>query len=501
MALEKNTWQQLSLALILTVGLALIWGMLAGWGLSILEKKVWPNHRIYESIAVTNEGTPLISTQTTDGFNHHEITYRTLDGLQATASRNTLLDGANVQAPAKLPSSGVGPVKWQYRITGISDLGRPPVAWYLVRDAQPLGHAYLEGYDQQTKLLVGYLGRNGFASSVPPKEEQFEHNTMSYGWMQGSVCTTGYLSGGNEAVHYHNSADFEQDFPKWVLFLVDGNRLQEVNLRTRKVKTLYQSPDLLGVSLLATREAMAKGDKEGDKEKMERRLMLRLTDRILLLDRATSEEQQYLLPESMQKLVLSVYSIDNGQLLMVSQNYGAEVRNRNQHELIWFSPTGQMVQHKEVSLAWLGPSMSDQAQSAMVSLVAPIPLGWMVGGSIVAPLVMIQDNQVPNYSAGLQKIIAEGWPGLMISTLLAFASAGFTLRLHHRYHRPHPSLWCWFVFLLGPAGLMAYWLGHHRASLETCSACGRTVPRDRDGCAACGETFAAPELIGTEVFA
>jgi hypothetical protein len=90
---------------------------------------------------------------------------------------------------------------------------------------------------------------------------------------------------------------------------------------------------------------------------------------------------------------------------------------------------------------------------------------------------------------------------MVVVTLLALASAGIALRLHRRYHRPWPGLWWLFVFLLGPAGLLAYWLEHHRPPLEPCPACGQRVPRDRDGCAACGEAFAPPALIGTEIFA
>jgi|GEM_PF-6878087 len=62
------------------------------------------------------------------------------------------------------------------------------------------------------------------------------------------------------------------------------------------------------------------------------------------------------------------------------------------------------------------------------------------------------------------------------------------------------SLFCRVFVLFGPAGLLAYWLGHHRPPLEKCLGCGRQIPRDRDGCPACGTPFAPPALVGTEVF-
>ncbi|MEO2050052.1 MAG: hypothetical protein ABGX16_26140 [Pirellulales bacterium] len=454
-----------------------------------------------ERIVIIATGTPLISTRVWLNYNQLETTYRTLDGEPTTLQKGVQgeLHASHLLAPVEQPKAGNGPLTWNYRIAGISDLNQPPVGWFLIRDDRPSGHDYFVGYDLTSKRTIGYLGRNGYGASLPPQEERFEHNHQSFGWMQGDICTTGQLHHGSNIPRYaYQSADFDQNFPKWLIFLIDGDRLQEVDLRTRKVRTLFQSPNLLGVSLLMTKKAVKE---ENDKDNIVRRLMLRLTDRIVLMDRNADDKQEYLLPESMQKLALSAYSLDNGQLLLVSQNYGAVTNGRQQSELIWFSADGQTVQHKEVSLAWPSRATSTQAQTAIAGLVAPIPLGWMVGGGIVGPLVMIQENKVSNYSAGLRKGITEGWPGLIISTLLALASAGFTLKLHHRYHRPHPGLWCLFVFFLGPAGLLAYWLGHHRVVLEPCSACGRTVPRDRDGCAACGETFAAPELVGTEIFA
>ena len=155
----------------------------------------------------------------------------------------------------------------------------------------------------------------------------------------------------------------------------------------------------------------------------------------------------------------------------------------------------------EVSLLRPGQSVPKPAQMVMAGLIAPIPLGWIVGGGIFGPLMMVQENKVPNYSAGLRKVTVESWPGLIIPTLLALASAGLALRLHRHYHRQQLGLWWLFVFLLGPAGLLAYWLEHHRPPLEECPACGRTVPRDRDDCAACAEAFAPPALVGTEIFA
>jgi predicted amidophosphoribosyltransferase len=62
-------------------------------------------------------------------------------------------------------------------------------------------------------------------------------------------------------------------------------------------------------------------------------------------------------------------------------------------------------------------------------------------------------------------------------------------------------VWVTFVLLLGLPGFLAYLIEHRRAKLETCSECGKVVPRDREACAACDAEFAAPARVGTEIFA
>ena len=223
--------------------------------------------------------------------------------------------------------------------------------------------------------------------------------------MQGSVCSTGHLNFGKAAPKYdYNPTDTDQSIPKWILLLIDGDRLREINLRTHKVRTIFQSPNLSAVYLL---KAIEDAPEDG-KKKTAIQIVLRLTDRIILMDRATGEKQEYLLPKSMQKQRLSAYAPGGGQLLLVSQDHGGGSKDRKQVKLVRFSHDGQITREKEISLRWPGQSVPEPAQMAMAGLVAPIPLGWMVGGGIMGPLAMVQENKVPSYSAGLQKTIARG---------------------------------------------------------------------------------------------
>jgi hypothetical protein len=113
------------------------------------------------SLPLTAEGTPLIYTRSGRAYDQYTQIYRTLDGVPATIQRGELLGERGFQATVETPGLWHLPVAWNYRIAGISDFGQPPIGWYLIRDDQPLGHAYLVGYDLKSKQFVGTIGRNG----------------------------------------------------------------------------------------------------------------------------------------------------------------------------------------------------------------------------------------------------------------------------------------------------------------------------------------------------
>jgi hypothetical protein len=343
----------------------------------------------------------------------------------------------------------------------------------------------------QSKQLVGYIGRNGFSASLPPREEQFELASNSFGFGNSAV-STGMLSLGHIPPKQNRQPlDVAHDIPRWSLFLIVGDRLREIDLRSCKVRTLFESSNLVGVSYLSVPEDA----QEDDKRRYVHQLMLRLTDRVVQLNPLTGDKTECLLPESMQREEIRFLQDDSGQLVLADMN-------REQARLIWYAADGRMTQEKEVDLVQSAKkTFSYTAEMVCASLAAPIPLVWAFGPTVLGPLEGMQRNRYPNFRAGVRESLNGAWPGMVIAVLLALASAAIALRLHRKYHRPRPGLWWCFVFLLGPAGLAAYWLEHRRPPLESCPACGLAVPRDRDGCAACGETFGAPQLLGTEVFA
>jgi urea transporter len=113
----------------------------------------------------------------------------------------------------------------------------------------------------------------------------------------------------------------------------------------------------------------------------------------------------------------------------------------------------------------------------------------------------MNSNEAPTYAAAMAKVLEMVWPGLIIVTVIGCLSAWVVWRWQRKYFRPATRAWCTFAFLVGPPGVLAYWLEMHRTKLEACGECQKTVPRDRDACAACATPFPAPSLVGTEIFA
>ena len=85
---------------------------------------------------------------------------------RATRYRSLLLGPVNQRKRFFSPS-------WSQRIVECVRAGTSPENWYFICDGNLHGHGYLVGYDKMAKAKVGYIGRNGFRSDEPPREEQF----------------------------------------------------------------------------------------------------------------------------------------------------------------------------------------------------------------------------------------------------------------------------------------------------------------------------------------
>src|SRR5262249_47554824 len=93
--------------------------------------------------------------------------HRTVDG-QTLTDRKKTRSGSASGLPLPHPEHHFPqPLPWSQRIKSISDSQSPPTQWYLITNGMPDGRAYLMGYDQLSKQVVGYLGTAGFSSEPP----------------------------------------------------------------------------------------------------------------------------------------------------------------------------------------------------------------------------------------------------------------------------------------------------------------------------------------------
>jgi hypothetical protein len=507
MRTRTRIWPRLAAALVMALAAGVVWGFATAWT-GYLASQLWGTRdAVYEYLNVTRDGTPVITSSTTGTVYE---TLRKLDGTPYAVENLEWLGPASFLSFPKVPGLIELPVPWSQRIAGMSDSQRPPTSWYLLRDDMPLGRAYFIGYDERSRLRVGYLGREGFRSETPPQDEQFDLGRHVLGWY-GPLASTGELEYGGRVRGYVSYVTGDERLAPWLAFLIDGDRLLEINLRTHNVRSVLESPGMLNVGIIweqpaateedAAQQAEAQAAQKGTANRrlppMITRVAVRLTDRIVVLDPATKENREFVLPESLRGRPMMAYVIRPNQLFI--QSWQSDFR-RGPTDLTWLEPAGNIVREQAIVLARPAPT-SPRVMAWAAAAVAPVPIGWLAVLSVVAPLRMLQSNDVTTYADGLAKVFDIGWPGFVAVIATGIVLAWITLRLQRKYRRPATGVWTTFVLLLGVPGFLAYWLEHRRPKLEACASCGKIVPRDRDACAACNTQFPAPPLVGTEIFA
>jgi hypothetical protein len=514
---RMRTWPHLAAALVVAVAIAVVWGVVLAWAGSLVEQWWQRNGRVTvtEWVPVLRDGTPVIFSSHVIG-DYVDSSCRTLDGQPLELEPDpdpylhieNLLQGAIFEKPIRPPELFHVPIHWRYRIADLFEHQRPRVYWYGVLEDAPLVRAYFVGYDALSKLRVGYIGRSGFRRSLPPKEE----------WFDLANCDQDY-----ELFSY--SRDNPRQRPG-LMSLVDGDRLLEIDLLARSVQTIFESPGLLGwamvqeppqqqadnaavaiaapaaaepTSTVTTSnppETPAAGTTK--REPLLSRIAVRTPKSIVILDPPTGEKREYPLPELLRDKWVEAYAVGGGQLLLLHspENDGSRT------ELMWLKPGGEIAWRETVTLAsYSQPKLSERQACFLAVPVAPIPIGWLGLLGVGMPIGFLQSNEEPTYAGALMRGLGPAWPALAAVLLIGAAMAWWTYRLQQKYHRPATGLWCAFVFLLGPPGLLAYRLEQRRAKLETCPACDAIVPRDREACAACDALFPAPPPVGTEIFA
>ncbi|MEX2316525.1 MAG: hypothetical protein WD669_05195 [Pirellulales bacterium] len=520
---RNHTWPRIAVALIVAVPLAIAWAAIGTWLFSLVEDQLFPTPPYaHEMLQIAGDGTPVIETIVRSSYQAPEAEYRSLDGSYLKVQREDLLNGAAVIVPTESDTFLPTLITWKERVAGISDSQRRGTDWYLVRPVDPLGPAYFIGYDAESEFPVGYIGNAGFRPGLPPREEWFDLPRRPLSYLGGVAATNGYLAYAARAVNYYpNYAEkppLADGARPWQVFLVDGDRLCEIDLRTRKARTVHEAAGPASISIIyqpstprgptatnntAADEASAKSD-EGEAAPASKDIpliplvALRTTDRIIIINPASAAAREFPLPAELRDKLLNAYVVP-GESLLVSTWIRA-IGNTPPVELSWLSPDGRVTRHETVKLA--SATRPQMGQAAWVAAaVVPMPVAWLyfVGSAFSIDATFAQEDT--SHADAVLNTIRQVWPVAAAVAAFGAVLAWLTYRLQRKYHRPASAAWCTFVFLLGPPGFLAYLIEHRRAKLETCPQCKASVPRDREACAVCDTIFPPPQRMGTEIFA
>jgi hypothetical protein len=480
----------LLLAGLLAVGTGVVVAVALVWSFVFADHLFGPV-RHYEYLVVRSDGTPLIASSPL--ASQSEV-LRTLDGVEVR-DEGPVQTSSGARIPL-LPRDDATafPLAWEHRIIAFSDDRRPPVYWYFIHDGKMDGSAYFVGYERRSRARVGYIGLHGFQPDGPRAEDciPVDGRLIVAGT---ALATPSYYPSGYEP--YYGSGTGK-------VRLASGNRVLEVDLRQRSVRTLLEissapkgDQEILGLTSYGRPMSRANATDDEQIERWRSLLLIRTSGRILLADFAGRVQRSYPLPEELRGTWFGFWEISDGMALIDRTSGTPE---GNLHELSWINTAGKVVRQREVVLE------SEQR-------VSPARVAWLAAATVPAPIVAAfavplaagateigpyeERSVVQTYRRGLP----HAWPALAAVVAAAVAMAWLCYRRQRRYAQPWTIAWVIFVFLGGVPGLAGYLLHRRWPVLEACPACGAVVPRDRERCTHCRAEFPAPSPKGTEVFA
>lgn len=257
----------LILALILTVGLGVIWGALAIW-IGVFAGGLLPSHYVGRTLSVLTDGTPYLSVYERGKGSHVENLEGEqvdLDGPESTINCAQFGTGGSKPRPWSWRQS-----TWRNRITMFNFSGRQDQHWYFIRDKGSKGTGYFVGYDTVNHQRIGYLGIDGWHEQCPASNQRFPLQSSA---PHGSLgILNRYSSRG--VVSYSLEYNYEIGWPSWIVAVRMGPRVDVVNLRDKTVQTVFKTPELLAVS---TAQRPAEGGGSRDHEQL---IAMRLPEKI-----------------------------------------------------------------------------------------------------------------------------------------------------------------------------------------------------------------------------
>ena len=335
---QHGILSSLLLALVLAAGSGIVWGWVCGFcGDAIRQRQLRQRpatERVYEQLVVADDGTPLVAT--ISDLDNQYRTYRTLNG--------ELVELVNAANPGSLP----GPdalerssvfTEWWQRICSVSDNEFAPRYWYLIHDGRQPGHAWLEGFDSVTKHRAGYLGRHGFRTTPPPVDDLFPMDLRVFKFASGF----GYPSG-RMPYYQATAATGAGVIPTWIGYLVTDGKLVEVDVRTRRLRTLIENPGLITAAVVGQTVSQEPDRRSSTPDR--RLVAARSADRLWVVDPHTNQSRQYVIPGRLGRSTLEIYLVGDEILLTdIDRSY-----RTNTASLVWLDRGGRVLRERTVAV-------------------------------------------------------------------------------------------------------------------------------------------------------
>jgi hypothetical protein len=463
--------QSLLLGIVLAIGAALVWA-LAVTILTAMVTGLFPSRTIkqgfYERLFVLLDGTPVIES----GNNG----YLTPDHKRIPDSKHIgdlpTLTGSDLFGP-ECPKQDT--LAWGHRIVGTWSSGEDKGRWYFVHDATPYGRGYFVGYDDETNLPIGCMGRDGFQRDIPAADQQF-------------------IVGGSKM--FRSQAVIGPHENTWYLVADDG--LMKIDLKARTIKPLWKGSDLISAAI-APKDSTAQ-QKTSEDTPQALVILLRTPNKVIALNFDGTVHATYVLPAEMQ--------IDNFGFALFPNNQAFIRLSSRDKELFWIDTSGKIVRHERVDLRhedskFYLPWPNRIAHYALMAFVVPSP-GGIVGVLICNPWDIYNTPwrmRAMDYSTALWQALQDVRLLLAVNSVISVIVAFLCYRRQRKYGLTWTWAWVAFVLLFGLPAYFGYLAHRTWPARLACPNCGKRVPRDRPACFACGREFPPPALKGIEVFA
>jgi hypothetical protein len=480
---KQGLFPPLSLATVLAVGFVVVWGIGSLWAvqLGMHVAGAIPEHEVLVFLA---DGTPRVAHYDSQ---YRSRRYRDLEGNPVAPPESEAGELAAVRLPAA-PSSALsaGPVPWEHRICSFTDGQTPAVYWYFLSDGRADGTGYFVGYDSQSKVRVGYLGRAGFLDREPAAEERFPC---------GRSMPLSSQPLHNPTEHPENRPTLRArrgDLSPWSVYVAGlDHRVYRADLQTRTVRVVLDEPGLRTTVLTRTAPDQEAGALV--------RLAARTDDTVLVLNDSGTVQQRYPIPEGLREQTWNFAETTGGEALVTRITPFENRAGQLEYRIFHIAPDGNY-RETAVVLPTGGGGLQLQVAGGVV-IPSPLFLGGLVS-TLVAREVR-ESGRAATWPDAVALAWAESAPALLIAQVLAAGLAVLCYRRQVRYAAGGLERIAWpvFVLLLGLPGWIGYRFGRSWPTLEACPECGALAPRDREACAGCTAEFAPPALRGTEVFA